>query len=61
MSEGDCGYITRENGQKVSEKNETIAPICFALVQEENETRWVGQEVLMEKLGATSADCLNKE
>ena len=63
ISEGDCGYITRENGQQITrnEPNETIAPICFLLYRDENETHWVDQQTYMERVGGNLSDCLRDD
>ena len=61
LSEGDCGYITRENGQKITERQEIIAPICFILYHDTTETRWISQREYMAKIGGNVADCLLRE
>ena len=33
--EGDCTYVTRENGQQITESKEIIAPICSFLYKDE--------------------------
>lgn len=62
LDDGDCGYITRENGQQENnEKEETIAPICFILYHDANETRWINQQEYREKVAGHNFDCLNKD
>ena len=61
LGDGDCGYITRENGQKINEVNETIAPICFILFHDTNETRWVSQQEYLKKTGGHNSDCLKED
>ena len=61
LGDGDCGYITRENGQKINEANEIIAPICFILFHDTHETRWVNQEEYRERTGGHRSDCLKED
>ena len=61
LKEGDCGYITRENGQKILETKETIAPICFILHKGENETRWISQKDYMKATGDHPDNCLKTD
>ena len=61
LSEGDCGYTTRENGQKLTETREIVAPICFFLLKDNNETRWVSQKTFMEERGGNTSDCLKED
>ncbi|MCY4644577.1 MAG: hypothetical protein OXB88_08155 [Bacteriovoracales bacterium] len=61
LSEGDCGYITRENGKKITETKEITAPICFMLLRDANETRWVDQKEYMEEIGDNSSGCLKED
>ena len=58
LNDGDCGYTTRENGSQLTETNEIIAPICFVLMRDENETRWVNQQTYMQAQGGNISDCL---
>ena len=58
LDDGDCGYITRENGQRITEKNEIIASICFISFHDNNETHWISQQQYMEEIGGNKSDCL---
>jgi hypothetical protein len=58
---GDCGYVTKMNGTDedgLGDQAEFLMPTCMALLQEENQTRWVFQEELMDHIGLESNQCL---
>ncbi len=55
--EGDCLYVTRENGQKITEVNETIAPVCF-IRKPGVQTTWVSQSEYRDFVGITDSECL---
>lgn len=53
---GECTHITRNNG--TAGGSDTIAPVCFVQVSEDNATQWVSQSALMTKIGLDSSKCL---
>lgn len=57
-ADGDCGFITRENGAKVTEVNETVAPICFVHKIGTTETSWVSQSEFADFRGFAPSQCL---
>lgn len=56
-TDGDCGFITQENGLQLTEANETVAPICF-IRKPGAQTSWVSQEEYKEFTSTVDADCL---
>lgn len=56
--DGDCGFITRENGEKVTEVNETIAPVCFIQKRGSTQTEWVSQSEFKEFKNTVDSRCL---
>ena len=57
---GDCGYTTKMNGtdQVAAVQREFLAPICLALKQDTNETKWVTQTEYKDFVGAEDSFCL---
>jgi hypothetical protein len=56
-TEGDCDHISRTNGE--NESLETIAPVCFVQMRNNNETTWETQHALKESLMLNDNECLN--
>ena len=55
-SVGDCHYITRQNGAETAEE---LAPVCFVQISEDDSTKWVMQNELMEELSLSPTKCLS--
>ncbi len=54
VTPGDCNYITRNNGDAI----DPLAPICFIQQNDNNETRWVGQDEFREHISLEEKNCL---
>ncbi|MBT3982505.1 MAG: hypothetical protein HOE90_14200 [Bacteriovoracaceae bacterium] len=56
--DGECGYVTKENGAQVNEVTEVLAPVCFALSRETSDTKWVDQNKFRSSQGLDTSECL---
>ncbi len=61
---GDCAYTTRNNGVSEIEDEEPldiVVPSCLVQLRENNETRWVSQDVMRKHLMIQDNECLNND
>ena len=67
---GDCHFITKTNGNPLAsiggdhpdaEINETIHPVCFVQITDENATYWASQEEYRQQVGLEKKDCLHED
>ncbi len=60
--EGDCDYITRENGtNSVSETSEQVSPICLVEQRNDDDTSWVSQNTFRKTIPISDAECLHSD
>jgi hypothetical protein len=57
--QGGCDYITRYNGKNaLLEPDEELAPVCLVELPEDDATKWVTQDKLIDSIGLPSQNCL---
>lgn len=55
---GECKYTTRQNGHEFGEQ---LAPICLVQINDDDATKWAGQNELRERLQLEKNRCLGGE
>lgn len=58
---GDCNYITKTNGgdnDGIGGHKEVMAPVCYVLYRDTNNTLWVNQDFYRQKIGLQDSNCL---
>jgi hypothetical protein len=56
-TDGGCDYVTRDNGVGAY-GSDTIEPVCFVQILEDNATKWTTQEEYRQEIGLSESKCL---